>query len=55
MSNVANLTRGIEKRETLFAKGPTESEHVNTVNVFQVCGKPVSYDTNGVIHFWTEG
>jgi hypothetical protein len=51
---VANLTKGIEKRESLYGKAPTEQEHVNTIKVLQVNGRPVSYDINGVIHFWTE-
>jgi len=51
---VANMTKGIEKRESLYGKAPTEQEHVNAINVIQVNGRPVSYDVNGVIHFWTE-
>lgn len=48
------MTRGIEKRESLYGKAPNEQEHVNTIKVLQVGGRPVSYDINGVIHFWTE-
>jgi hypothetical protein len=51
---VAIRTKGIEKRESLFGQPPSEQEHVNAIKVLQVRGMPVSYDINGVIHFWTE-
>ena len=49
---VANFTKNIEKKDSLFGVPPSEEEHVNFIKVIDVGGLPVSYDTSGVIHFW---
>lgn len=51
---VALHTTGIEKKGLTFGDRPAVSEHWNNINVCQLRGRPVSYDVNGIVHFWLE-
>lgn len=49
---VTSMLKGIEKKEFAFGDHPKPEEHLNTVKVARTRGNYVSYDLNGVIHFW---
>lgn len=49
---MANFTKNIEKKDSLFGSPPTEEEHVNFIKLTNAGGTPVSYDVSGVVHFW---
>ncbi len=49
---VTSMLKGIEKKEWSFGDHPKPEEHLNTVKVVRTRGNYVSFDLNGVIHFW---
>lgn len=49
---VTSLLKGIEKKDWSFGDHPKADEHVNTVKVLKARGTYVSYDLNGIMHFW---
>lgn len=50
---VSNFTKNIEANKSIYNEGPAETDHVNSIKVAEVRGGPVSYDSNGVVHFWS--
>lgn len=49
---VTSMLKGIEKKEWSFGDHPKPDEHLNTVKVLKTRGSYVSWDLNGVVHFW---
>lgn len=51
---VSNMLSGIEKKTNMFSTGPSNSEHFNNIKVMSSPNRKyvVSYDINGIIHFW---
>lgn len=49
---VNNMLKGIEKKEFTLGDHPKPDEHLNTVKVGRTRGSYVSFDLNGVVHFW---
>ena len=53
---VSSMLTGIQKKgvNVNIAEGPNQAGHVNPIKVLPSPGKKfvVSYDVNGVIHFW---
>lgn len=49
---VTSLLKGIEKKDWSFGDHPKQDQHMNTVRVVRTRGSYVSYDLNGLVHFW---
>ena len=51
---VSNMLSGIEKKGSIFGTAPSLSDHINSIKIVPSPNRKyiVSYDINGVIHFW---
>ena len=54
MTYSSSMLSGIEKKSSMFGQGPDLAEHLNPIKVLSSPDRKyvVSYDVNGIIHFW---
>jgi hypothetical protein len=46
------FAKGIEKKEWQFGNHPKGDEHKNIIKVIKTRNNYISYDINGIVHFW---